>query len=104
MKPELKPPGTKLLKPKCDILLSTSAFKFNLRRHNLVAVDVRWGNVARLRVESTALKNRRTKHAWNVGLEHGFVVDYAVNPDKVEDLEHAMVEPCKLLCPNFRPL
>jgi len=33
MKPELKPPGTKLLKLKCDILLSTSAFKFNLRRY-----------------------------------------------------------------------
>jgi hypothetical protein len=35
MKPELKPPGTKRLKLKCDILLSTSAFKFNLRRYTL---------------------------------------------------------------------
>jgi len=34
MKPTLKPPGTKHLKLKCDILLSTSAFKFNLRRYN----------------------------------------------------------------------
>ena len=33
IKPKLKPPGTKRLKLKCDILLSTSAFKFNLRRH-----------------------------------------------------------------------
>ena len=33
MKPKLKPPGTKRLKLKCDILLSTSAFKFNLRRY-----------------------------------------------------------------------
>jgi len=33
MKPKLKPPGTKRLKPKCDILLSTSAFKFKLRRY-----------------------------------------------------------------------
>ena len=32
IKPTLKPPGTKLLKLKCDTLLSTSAFKFNLRR------------------------------------------------------------------------
>jgi hypothetical protein len=33
MKPKFKPPGTKRLKLKCDILLSTSAFKFNLRRY-----------------------------------------------------------------------
>jgi hypothetical protein len=29
----MKPPGTKRLKAKIDILLSTSAFKFNLRRY-----------------------------------------------------------------------
>ena len=33
-KPKLKSLGTKRLKPKCDILVSTSAFKFNLRRYN----------------------------------------------------------------------
>jgi hypothetical protein len=32
---KLKPPGTKRLKLMCDILLSTSAFKFNLRRYIL---------------------------------------------------------------------
>jgi hypothetical protein len=32
MKPKLKPPGTKRLKLKCDLSLSTSAFKINLRR------------------------------------------------------------------------
>ena len=32
--PKLKAPGTKRLKLKCDILLSTSAFKFNLRRYS----------------------------------------------------------------------
>jgi hypothetical protein len=32
IKPKLKPPGTKRLKLNCDILLSASAFKFNLRR------------------------------------------------------------------------
>jgi hypothetical protein len=32
MKPKLKPPGTQRLKLKCNILLSNSAFKFNLRR------------------------------------------------------------------------
>jgi len=34
IKPKLKPPGTKRLKLKCDTLLSTSAFKFKLRRYN----------------------------------------------------------------------
>ena len=32
-KAKLKPPGTKRLKLNCDILLSTSGFKFNLRRY-----------------------------------------------------------------------
>jgi hypothetical protein len=31
MKPMLKPPGTKHLKPECAMLLSTFAFNFNLR-------------------------------------------------------------------------
>jgi hypothetical protein len=35
MKPKLKPPGTKRLKLNRDTLLSTSAFKFNLRRYSL---------------------------------------------------------------------
>ena len=34
MKPRLKAPGAKQLKLKCDILLSTSAFKFNVRRYS----------------------------------------------------------------------
>jgi hypothetical protein len=33
MKPKLRPPGTKRLKVKCDILLSTFALKLNLRRY-----------------------------------------------------------------------
>ena len=33
MNPKLKLPGTKHLKLKCDALLSTYAFKFNLRRY-----------------------------------------------------------------------
>jgi len=41
MKPKLKPPGTKRLKLKCGILLSTSAFNFNLRRYSLVHQDDR---------------------------------------------------------------
>jgi hypothetical protein len=38
MKAMVTPPGTKLLKLKRDILLSTSAFKFSLRRYTLVPV------------------------------------------------------------------
>ena len=37
VKPTLKQPGTKRLKLKCDILLSTSSLKFNLRRHTTVS-------------------------------------------------------------------
>ena len=33
IKYKLKPPGTKGLKLECDILVSTTAFKFNLRRY-----------------------------------------------------------------------
>ena len=36
IKPKLKPPETKRLKPNCDVLLSNSAYKFNLRRYNVV--------------------------------------------------------------------
>ena len=39
MKPKLKPPGTKRLKLDCDMLLSTAAFKFNLR-HCILAVNI----------------------------------------------------------------
>jgi len=34
MDPKLKPPGTMRLKLQFDILLSTSGFKFNLRRYD----------------------------------------------------------------------
>ena len=33
IKPTLKPPGTKRLKLKCDSMVSTSAFDFNLRHY-----------------------------------------------------------------------
>jgi len=36
MEPILKPPGSKHLKLKCDIVLSTFAFKINLRRYSEV--------------------------------------------------------------------
>ena len=34
IKPTLKAPGSQRLKLKCDTLLSTSAFNFNLRRYS----------------------------------------------------------------------
>ena len=37
MKPKLKPPGTELLKVKCNILLPIFAFKFKLRRYTKVS-------------------------------------------------------------------
>ena len=37
MKPKLKPPGTNHLKLMCDMLLSTSAFKLNVRRYSWAA-------------------------------------------------------------------
>jgi len=40
MTPKFKPPGTKRLKPKCDILLSSFAIKFNLRRYTEIAITV----------------------------------------------------------------
>jgi hypothetical protein len=35
MQPKLKPPRSKRLKLKCDILLSNFAFNFNLRRYTV---------------------------------------------------------------------
>jgi len=39
IKPKLKPPGAKRLKLDCDLLLSTSAFKFNVRRYTVVGLE-----------------------------------------------------------------
>jgi hypothetical protein len=41
MKPEMKSPGTNRVKLKCGILLSTSAFKFNLRRCSMADDELR---------------------------------------------------------------
>ena len=40
IKSTLKPRGTICLKLKCDIMLSTSAFKFNLRHYTMVAAGL----------------------------------------------------------------
>ena len=39
IKPMLKPPGTKRLKLECDGLLSSFAFKFNLRCYSAVLTE-----------------------------------------------------------------
>jgi len=51
IKPKLKPPGTKHLKLKCDELLSSFAFRFNLRRYikELMMDHDRFGLVRRCR-------------------------------------------------------
>jgi len=71
IKPKFKPPGNKRLKLKCDTLLSTSAFKFNLRRYSKAALGrarrARWplwagnwwgGRTVRLTVSKPVLKAR----------------------------------------------
>jgi hypothetical protein len=40
IKPTFKEPGTTRLKLKCDKLLSSFAFSFNLRRYTVLAVSV----------------------------------------------------------------
>ena len=51
VKPKLKPSETKRLKQKCDTQLSTSAFKFNLRRYTKAAEKA---DAARKAVEAGA--------------------------------------------------
>jgi len=50
IKPLLNTPGTKRLKLKCDVLLSTAAFKFNLRRYMKEVDVVRAAMVGRCRL------------------------------------------------------
>ena len=59
----------------------------------VVATEIRWGSVAKLRVESaaaTAREARRNLAPWNETLTDGFVIDFAVNPDAVVDASNAM--------------
>jgi len=53
MKPKFNLPGTKRLKLQCDILLSSSAFKFNLRRYTTADADA-----------SAALAEEATTNKW----------------------------------------
>ena len=60
MKPKLKPPGTTRLKLKCDVLLSTSAFKLILCRCTQVSTPMpplMWVDVASVRRCSLTLSN-----------------------------------------------
>ena len=42
IKHKFKPPGTERLEQNCDVLLSASAFKTNLRRYTLAAANFCW--------------------------------------------------------------
>jgi len=57
MKPVLKAPGTKRLELKCDELLSSFAFNFNLRRYNVVSASrdrtiITWDLIRERRISS----------------------------------------------------
>ena len=62
IKPKLKSPGTKRLKLDCDVLLSTSAFKFNLRRYILVEKPT-WRPCRHFHREGDGL--RAVRHRWS---------------------------------------
>ena len=57
IKPKLKPPGTKRLKVKIDILLSTSAFTFNWCRYNQEVLHVLDNEIPRLSANIDAIIN-----------------------------------------------
>jgi cohesin complex subunit SA-1/2 len=60
MKPKLNPPGTKRLKVKCDILLSTSAFKFKLRRYIEAVAGPLIETIRNIKLEHYSLKRRES--------------------------------------------
>jgi len=62
MKPTLKAPGTKRLKPKCHEPLSNFAFKINLRRYTMVGergLKLSGGEKQRVALARAFLKVRR---------------------------------------------
>ena len=69
IKPKLKPPGTKRLKLECDILLSTSAFKFNFRRFAQAVRDTQLLWIPAAGLESLALAAPRAfvSLVWRMG-------------------------------------
>jgi hypothetical protein len=50
VKPKLKPPATKHLKLKCDVLLSISAFDFNLRRYDKAEAETQLVDVRQVSI------------------------------------------------------
>ena len=74
MKPKLKLPGIERMKLKCDILLSTAAFKFNLRRYKVASSRV--GNT--LGEGHGALARFRAFAAWSLQLVFAVVVQVAL--------------------------
>jgi len=60
IKPKLKPPGTKRLKLHCDALLSTSAFKFNMRHYT----PAPWWRTGTARPAGRPASLHRTRSNW----------------------------------------
>jgi hypothetical protein len=66
MKPKLKPPGDMRLKLKCDVLLSTSASRFILRRYTKVCRFVpvaKAGGSLRTTLESSRISSSSSSAA-----------------------------------------
>jgi hypothetical protein len=68
MKPNFKPPGTKRLKLRCEIMLSTSAFKFNLRRYTKGLDVSAHGGRSYTEFQTTVFKFKTAS-----GMEHSMV-------------------------------
>ena len=54
MKPKLKQPGNKRLKLKCELQLSTTAFKFNLRRQSQGTRCAQWSTLCTVAPQTSA--------------------------------------------------
>ena len=65
IKPKFKPPGSKRLKLKCDVLLSNFALKFNLRRYTKVnrGVEQAFLHIAKRLIEKRAAAPRGAANA-----------------------------------------
>jgi glucan phosphorylase len=88
MKSKFTPLGTKRLKLKCDILLSNSAFKFNLRRYTLEDVmsverNAGLGNGGLGRLAACFLDSMATLDlpAWGYGMRYKYgLFKQAIDP------------------------
>ena len=61
---------------------------------NVIGAEIRWGVVARLRIESAASRcfGRDAVDDWSAKLAEGFVAEFSVNAEACVEPEHAMAE------------